>query len=288
LPRGRWQVARLLARCHSGPFWKQLPQALGRHWYLCTLSDGIAAEVCFAGQYEAQETLMLRATLKPGDVFVDVGANWGYFSLIGAGLVGNSGRVVCLEPHPLLFRQLRQNIERNALSQVLPICAAACDRFRELVLEGVVMGSGNSGGSRVVEKPGPGSRAYSVRGVPVDAVLDRCGLGTVACLKMDIEGGEACAMRGLRGLRSGRYRRILLEVHPSHLHAQGLSVADVFLPLTRAGYEGWVIDHAPSATRRAAALKPHEAASLLTPFDKAGSPDSWRNMLWTAPGVKSS
>lgn len=285
LPRGRWRVARLLSRCHSRTFWKRLPDALGGCWYLCNLRDGIAAEVCFAGRYEAQETLILRAILRSGDVFADVGANWGYFSLVAARLVGDSGRVICFEPHPVLFQQLRQNVERNALDNVLPLCVAACDRRRELVLEAVAVGFGNSGGSRVVERPDPAKNTYPVAGQTIDDALDGCGVATVACLKIDIEGGEALALRGLRGLPAGRYRRILLEVHPAPLRAQGFSMTDVLGILERAGYQGWVIDHRGPATRRAAGLKPGEAFSLLTPFKQAGNPDGWRNMLWAAPGV---
>jgi FkbM family methyltransferase len=286
LPRGRWRIARWLSRCHAGVFWNQLPRALGGCWYLCSLRDGIAAEVCFAGRYEAQETLILRAILQPGDIFVDVGANWGYFPLLAARLVGGSGKVICFEPHPVLFEQLCQNIERNSLDYVLPLRVAACDQARDLILEGVEVGSGNSGGSRVVESAGPGKKAYSVAGQPIDDALDRCGVETVACLKMDIEGGEALALKGLRGLRVGRYRRILLEVHPLQLRAQGLTVTEAVLTLQHAGYQGWVIDHTGPATRRASALRPSEAASLLTPLQQAGGPESWRNILWTAPGVQ--
>jgi FkbM family methyltransferase len=286
LPRGRWQLARLLSRYHSGIFWNKLPQSLGGCWYLCSLRDGIAAEVCFAGRYEAQETLILRALLQPGDTFVDVGANWGYFSLVAARLVGRAGTVISLEPHPTLLEQLCQNVRRNGLGHVRPLGIAACDQTRQLILECVEVGLGNSGGSRVVNKPSPGKRVYTVPGQSVDDALDRCGVEGVACLKMDIEGGEALALKGLRGLAMGRYRRILVELHPSLLGAQGYSVREVVSILERAGYQGWVIDHAGPATRRAADLEPADAASLLTPFRQAGSPDSWRNMLWAAPGLK--
>lgn len=286
LPRGRWRVARLLSRCHQDAFWNRLPRALGGHWYWCSLRDGIAAEVCFAGRYEPQETLLLRAILQRGDVFVDVGANWGYFSLLAAGCVGSTGRVISFEPHPVLFEQLRRNLERNGFGHAVPVCVAACDQPRELTLEAVDVSLGNSGGSRVVDKPDANKKTYAVRGEPVDDVLDRHGVETVACLKMDIEGGEAVALKGLRGLGAGRYRRIVLEVHPRHLLAQGLAVSDVLLTLERAGYQGWVIDHRGPATRRAAGLRPRDVATLLTPYQQAGNPDSWRNMLWAAPGVE--
>jgi FkbM family methyltransferase len=285
LPRGRWRVARLLSRCHPDVFWKRLPHALGGQWYLCSLRDGIAAEVCFAGCYEPQETVILRAILRPGDVFVDVGANWGYFSLLAACWVGGAGRVVCFEPHPVLFEQLCGNVQRNGFGHVFPVCAAACDEPRDLILEAVDVSLGNSGGSRVVEKPDGSRKTYAVRGEPVDDILDRFGVKQVACLKMDIEGGEALALNGLRGLCAGRYRRIVLEMHPRHLRRQGLLVGDVLLVLERAGYQGWVIDHRGPATRRAAGLQPGEASTLLTPYQQAGNPDSWRNMLWAAPGV---
>ena len=55
-----------------------------------------------------------RRLLGPGMVVVDVGANWGYFTLVCAHLVGRTGRVIALEPHPRLASMLAENVAENA------------------------------------------------------------------------------------------------------------------------------------------------------------------------------
>src|SRR3989442_13351056 len=75
------------------PFWMHLPPDVGELAYACDLRDGLMREVYLTGRYEPQETALLRHLLRPGMTLVDVGANWGYFTLVGAHLVGASGCV---------------------------------------------------------------------------------------------------------------------------------------------------------------------------------------------------
>ena len=105
-----------------------MPAWAGAYRYACDLRDGIAREVFFTHGYAPQETALVRALLRPGHTFVDVGANWGYFTLLGAHLVGPHGRVVAFEPDPRLFRTLAWNLRANALSRVRALPLAAADR----------------------------------------------------------------------------------------------------------------------------------------------------------------
>jgi len=63
--------------------------------------------------------------LAPGDAFVDVGANIGYFSLLASKLVGESGLVVAIEPSPTIFAVLESNLARNRAHNVRAVCVAA-------------------------------------------------------------------------------------------------------------------------------------------------------------------
>ena len=87
------------------------------------------------GRYEPQETLILGHLLRPRDVFVDVGANWGYFTLLGAHLVGPHGRVLGVEADPHACRALERNIARNRLQRVDIVHAAASDARGRLSFE---------------------------------------------------------------------------------------------------------------------------------------------------------
>ena len=69
------------------------------------LSDYIQRNISW-GQYEALETKIISGNLHPGGIFVDVGANIGYYTALAASLVGATGRVLAFEPDPECFQAL--------------------------------------------------------------------------------------------------------------------------------------------------------------------------------------
>src|SRR5262245_6312972 len=127
LPFGRYRATNFLGRLGRKPFVARLPADLGAASFYCDLRDTISREACFTGRYEPQETVLATRILRPGMVAFDIGANWGYFTLVCAHLVGPGGRVVALEPHPRLASILRHNVRSNDLQQVrvLELGAAA-------------------------------------------------------------------------------------------------------------------------------------------------------------------
>src|ERR1051326_753995 len=66
-------------------------------------SLGGTVRTMYAGAYATELVGLLRKILQPGDKFVDVGANIGYLSAVGAGRVGTAGRVLSFEPAPIYF-----------------------------------------------------------------------------------------------------------------------------------------------------------------------------------------
>lgn len=266
----------------GGAFAARLPAALGGAAFACDLRDMIAREVFFTGGYAPQETALVRAVLRPGATFVDVGANWGYFTLLAAHRVGAGGRVVALEPDPRLFALLQRNVAMNGLGMVDVVRVAAADRAGELQLAGYDAAGGNWGVSSLMADAA-GER-FSVDAATVDEVLDARGVDSVDLLKMDIEGAEEMALRGMEaGLARGRYRRVLMELHPT-LHPRGAAVAaDVARLLEAHGYRGWRVDSSPAATRRAAYSAP-DAHHLLQPLSSDAGGEAWPHQLWAAPG----
>jgi FkbM family methyltransferase len=283
LPFGRYQLANALGRFAGQPFRAQLPGDLGRLSFICDLRDTIAREVCFTGRYEPQETQLAQALLGPGMVAVDVGANWGYFTLVCAHLVTDRGRVLALEPHPRLASMLADNVKENRLPQVVVHRVAAGARSASTAFVGFDEGGGNWGVSRAAH--GSDAADFESQTVVIDTFLDECNAGRVDLIKIDIEGAEGDAIRGMaEGLERHRYRYALVECHPAELARIGTSVAECLAPFRTAGYRGWHIDHSPEMHRRAA-LGAVPAAALLAPIDERvlGS-DDWPHLLWVAPG----
>lgn len=283
LPFGRYQIANALARFASRPFIARLPRDLGGAAFICDLSDTIAREVCFTGRYEPQETQIAQRVLGPGMTVVDVGANWGYFTLTCANLVGSSGRVIALEPHPALSSTLAANVRANGLAQVEVVAVAAGARAGTRAFVGFDAAGGNSGVSRAAAVSEPADFQAATAGL--DELLDAHGMARVDLVKIDIEGGEVDALAGMAGgLGRRRYRYIVLECHPELIARSGSTLERCLEPLERSGYGGWRIDHSPAMHRRAA-TEAVPLAELLSPID-AGAlrSDAWPHLLWAAPG----
>jgi FkbM family methyltransferase len=206
-----------------------------------------------------------------------VGANWGYFTLVAASAVGPAGRVVALEPEPRLFAALEHNVRLNGFEHVTTAAVAAWSIQGALTLAGYRDEDANRGVSRVVGGSSAGGPTVQVPGTTIDAVTAGCP--RVDLVKVDVEGAEDAVLAGMQiGLSEGRYRAVVLELHPDLLRARGVDPDVCLRPLRDAGYSGWTIDSSPATYRRAAspAIDP---ATLLKPLDSwHGTP--WPHLLW--------
>lgn len=285
LPFARYWLLSRLRRLGTAPFLMRFPSDLGGGVFHCDLRDATAAEVCFTGRYEPQETQLLRALLHRGEVFVDVGANWGYYTLAAAHLVGALGRVVAFEPEPRLFGLLAANIDANRLPQVLAQPAAIGARRERIPFVAFKAEDGNWGVSRAVDHDRAVTVDFETDSLPLDDALDAASVDLVQLIKIDVEGAETGVLAGMRrGLSSGRYRYIMLECHPGLLAERGLSEQDCVGALEDAGYRIWLIVQTPEMHRRAA-RRPVPRGELLHPY-RAGSPmGEWPHVIAAAPGA---
>lgn len=286
LPAGRYRLMNWLARSRPARFVAPL-DADPPLRFECDLRNALAREVFFTGQYEPQETVLLKALLEPGAAFVDVGAHWGYFSLLAAGLVGERGRVIAVEADPRIHATLAANLALNRLPWVSAHHVAIAAETGTVSLVGYPSGQENWGISRIASAAGApgGAQAFQVPACALDDLLDEVGPATVDLVKMDIEGAEGFALQGMRrGLSSSRYRRLLLELHPAELRGHGVDPRALIDALGSAGYRGFTIDHSPAATRRAA-YRTLAAAEVLQALDGTRPLDAWPHTLWLAPGV---
>ena len=284
LPLGRYWMVNQLRRVPAAPFMMRLPHRLGGFLYECDQRDSVAREVCYTGWYEPQETQLASRMLRPGDVFVDVGANWGYFSLAAAHWVGPGGRVIAFEPEPRLYRMLVANAAANGITwiEAHSTAVAAGEGFQPFAAFRAE--DGNWGSSHAVA---PGAHTDMVCAtLGLDVVLDRCGVGQVRLVKIDVEGGEAGVLAGMRaGLAAGRYRYVMLECHPGLLAARGESAGECVSVLLAAGYRAWSVAHSADAHRRAA-RRTLTGADLLRPYRQDHLLAAWPHIVAAAPGVE--
>lgn len=191
---------------------------------------------------DGEEAVMrvIRELLKPGDTFVDVGANFGLHTMLAASCVGPSGRVIAIEPVPANLRLLERNLELNGFSsRVTVVAKAASDAAnRRVTLHGVQEGVSVAASMR------PGE-AQSGDVVADTTTLDQCLAESVPparLIKIDVEGAEHSVIRGAARTLSGPRPALLVEVHEFALKDFGTSAEQFRGDLARLGYEERVID----------------------------------------------
>ena len=168
------------------------------------VTDGSGRQPYFyAMPYEKGVTDAIMTALKPGDVFLDVGAHLGYFSVLAARAVGPTGRVIAFEPHADSRVALRAMLERNQVAplvEVVPIALAGRDGDVTLYTNDEHPSHATLEPERsrmrtaIAFRPGP-----SVPAVTLDGWLaEHPGLAhRVRCIKIDVSGGEARVLAGM-------------------------------------------------------------------------------------------
>jgi FkbM family methyltransferase len=186
----------------------------------------------YLGAFEPRETALVRGWLKPGMTFLDVGANFGYFTLLAASITGPSGRVLAVEPSPYAFSRLSETVRVNSLNQVrveqlgLSDSNGTLDLYVSLASFHSPTMSADSGGEPV---------AVPVR--RLDDCLADWQADTIDLMKLDVEGHEPFVLRGAGDvLASGRIRAVLCEFNDFWLRRQGSSPRELYDIFRAAGF----------------------------------------------------
>ena len=98
----------------------------------CNLNDMVARFIFLFRIWEPSITSVVQKTLKEGDVFVDAGANIGYYTLLASKLVGDTGRVISIEALPEIFKRLESNVVSNCAKNVRLVNIAVANEIGEL------------------------------------------------------------------------------------------------------------------------------------------------------------
>ncbi len=187
--------------------------------------------------YEMPILAMMRRVLRPGDTFVDGGANIGLLSLLAARLVGPHGKVVAIEPFDAALERLRRNVEANAPTCIEVLAAAAWDadgqqtmyEFADTEIDGMSLGRR---GDREV------ARSWDVPTVRIDRLVEP----PVRLIKLDVEGAEWPALRGAEGLLDAdAMPHVLVELKGSTAEAVGYHPMQLV---------DWLVERMPGVTMR--------------------------------------
>ncbi len=163
-------------------------------------------------EYEPEVADWMSRILREGSTFVDAGSNNGYFSIMASKIVGPAGRVYAFEPNPVAYGRLLRNRDLNAAVNCFPRMEALGDHAGEVR---VMVDSLDDGLSQVKEVPSH-LRIDEPAGVPMSR-LDQIRIEAAPSLiKVDVEGYEVHALRGMEGLlHNNRSVVLIVEWNPS-------------------------------------------------------------------------
>ncbi|MCA9288087.1 MAG: FkbM family methyltransferase [Phycisphaerales bacterium] len=265
---GRSLVARRLARVgddafRSGASPVDIRDRWGHHTLRLDPREYFQRWAWLLGRYHEVPLLtLLERALRPGDTFVDIGANFGLVSLRASTLVGPTGRVLAFEPNPVVYERLAWHIDRNGATNITPSRVALARRPGTATLR---LASENPGAGSLADLPWARGR-----GEQFECVVDR-GDARLAHLpdapmliKIDVEGFEREVLAGLSRTIRQRSPAIISEINRPCLKAAGARPRDLWRMLSRHGYRAFLFE----APRRALGGR----RPRLVPFDRPAGP----------------
>ncbi len=162
--------------------------------------------------WEPHVTRTLRQRIKPGMVFVDIGANIGYFSMLAASIIGSSGKVLAFEPDPFNASLIYLNGQKNGFTNIEIYPFAVAETKKIVVYD-------NLDGNGTISNPGNDSKTLTSRNVvhaiKLDDILSQEDL--IDIIKIDIEGAEHLALLGATALIKRHKPLIIAEFSPGGL-----------------------------------------------------------------------
>lgn len=222
------------------PKWVAADIFAGKRTIWLDLSDAYVSRACLHDSYEPLETAFVKANLGQGDIFLDIGANIGWFTLLATTLIGDTGRIHAFEPRKPTVDYLRRTIAFNGLNSVVTIHEVGLDLEERDHCLAWEKGTSNPGHSALCE--GAAGEGFETMAIHVTA-LDKIGLAKVDFIKIDVEGAEMNVFLGAAETIKAYRPVILSELYPEQLKCVSHSTPYDLLEHFRAmNYRAFIID----------------------------------------------
>lgn len=286
-----------------------------RHWVRTEIPHGLSLWVdlnddgvsagCLRGNWEPTETNFIFSILKPGDVFVDIGANLGWYTVKAAQAVGQDGHVYAFEPRSDIFEKLKRSVAENALTDICTLQKIALGSVETVAELAWSVAERNQGHSFIVEHGASASVSATDRETIRITTLDSIQIDQpVRLIKIDVEGFEPKVLQGGRGLIERDQPIIVAELFPKWLRLSGgIEPLDFVHMLDGLGYETYYLTDQGIGRRigilpsdlnsdyiyyPVVFLPPHARASLLDGRQDARVQDLEKQIALLSSGVPSS
>ena len=173
---------------------------------------GISEELLMFKTHEPITTKLISNELKEEMVCLDLGANIGYYALLESNIIGNSGKVIAIEPSPDNFEKLIQNLNLNCIKNVIPFNIACGDKNGEIPF----LVSKKSNLCTIIDKNYVKKSSDNIIDVPIkkiDDFLNENKIEKVDFVRMDVEGYEGHIIKGMQKTLDKNKPILHIEVH---------------------------------------------------------------------------
>jgi FkbM family methyltransferase len=237
-------------------------------YILCSDSDlSVLSTLVDTGDLERGTRLLIESLLRPGDVFVDVGANIGMHTLAAGRAMAGQGTMIAFEPFGPTCRLLEKSVWINGFGPITRIHGCAVSDREDAVP--LYLGASSGHHSLIALNHAAASDQVQVRTVRLDDVIEP--QLNVSLLKIDAEGAELEVLAGAAATIHGNPDiAVIAEFGPSHLHRSG-QLATAWL----AAFEAFGFEYR--------AIDPSSGALVRRSLDELQALDS-TNLFFARPG----
>lgn len=171
---------------------------------------GLEKDLYLQGVREEETVELFKDELNEGMKVVDVGANIGYYSLLASQQVGESGKVIAIEPVEETFRRLEKNISLNDLTNIRILNKAVGEKKTT----GKILNKKARNLNRITFENFSNSTKTKI--ISLDSVFNQRKVDVV---RMDVQGFEYFVLKGMEEIISNNEIKIFIEIHPSKMES---------------------------------------------------------------------
>ncbi len=232
--------------------------------------------------YDPFETKVMLSLVRPKDVIVDIGAHIGYYTLLFSKITGKSGKVFAFEPGQSIFMILKENVRiNNYTDRVVTVNkAVSSENNREINL---YLNNSNPGMNRIFKSEKYGKITDPIEKIgtiSVDGYFSRNPVQKIDFVKLDIEGSEYGAIKGMQQtLKNNESIKIITEFHPTSIREFGVEPIEFLELLDSFGFEIWSLDKITKSKKKIIINDKIQLDELIKNSDKYTT-----NLLCLRPG----
>lgn len=186
------------------------------------LPEDVSTNIWRYGSFEGDVCLFMLNSLQKGMTFIDIGAHYGFFTLLGSYLVGKEGKVLAFEPTPTTYQQLLKNVTNHSKYPNVETynCAAYSEgteiEFYDYGLENSAYNS--AFGSRKADSSSTGKNTIIVKARRIDDILREKELKSANLIKIDAESSEMHVLKGMIKTLRNYEPNIIIELGDFEIH----------------------------------------------------------------------